>query len=203
MRHLVIVSLISLTFSGSYASIVEDSIKTSNTLERRWYLPHYIPIQYAGNIGFLSTGIGYSSRKENYQLSLVYGYAPRSLAGVPVHTLTAKNIFSLHRFHLNKKETLIPYGALGLSFEIGGRSFFQQPSNMPPSYYDFPKSVHIVASGGLKFRAITSRYKNLRGFEFFAETTTIDAYIWYKVRSDEVKLRHILSAAAGVHLLLK
>jgi hypothetical protein len=97
----------------------------------------------------------------------------------------------------------LPYGTLGLSFELGGRSFFTQPSNMPPGYYDYPKSMHVIASGGVKLRQITTQYKSLRGFEFFAEATTIDAYIWYKTLSDEVKMHQIITLAVGVHFLGK
>jgi hypothetical protein len=191
-----------ISFFSSYGYLLaEDSTKTEKSVKRAWYLPHYVPIQYAGHIGFISAGVGFQARKENYQLSLVYGYAPPSIAGVRIHAITAKNIFHLHKFHLSEKRSLFPYVALGLSFELGGKSFFTLPSNMPEGYYDFPKSVHLVASGGLKLRYNTNRYKPFRGFEFFAEATTIDAYIWYKVISDEVKMRDILSVAVGVHLL--
>lgn len=203
MKSLNLILILSFIAINAYSTALEDSLKLDTIRRKPWYHPRYIPVQYAGNIGFVSAGVGYASRKENYQLSLIYGYAPPSMAGVRVHTLTAKNIFGLYKVHLNKKQMLIPYAALGLSFEIGGRSFFSQPSNMPKNYYNFPKSVHVVASGGLKIRYMASHCKNLRGFEFFVETTTIDAYIWYKLRSNEVKLHHILSAAAGVHLLLK
>lgn len=193
-----------LTFAFSLShGMPEDSVTSAPLRSKLRYAQYYLPIQYAGNIGFISTGIGYSSRRDHYQLSLLYGYTPRSIAGVRIHTVTAKNIFHLYRFHLNEKQTVLPYGALGVSFELGGRSFFTQPSNMPPSYYDYPKSMHFILSGGLKFRHVTSRYKGLRGFEFFAETTTVDAYVWYKILSDEVKMRHILSMAVGIHLLRK
>jgi hypothetical protein len=187
----------------SNASTPEDSTKSSTWKKRAWFAPHYFPVQYAGNIGFLSAGIGYGARKDNYQLSLVYGYAPPSVAGVRIHTLTAKNIFHLYRFYLSEKRTLIPYAGLGLSFELGGRSFFRLPKNMPHGYYDFPKSVHLVASGGIKLRYMTNNSKAFRGVEFFTEACTIDAYVWYKFLSEEVKMRHILSLAVGVHFLRK
>jgi hypothetical protein len=187
----------------SNASVPEDSTKSSQWKKSRWYIPHYFPLQYAGNIGFLSAGVGYGARKDNYQLSLVYGYAPPSVAGVRIHTVTAKNIFHLYRFYLSEKRTLIPYVGLGLSFELGGHSFFTLPKNMPDGYYHFPKSVHLVASGGVKLRYMTNNSRTFRGFEFFAEACTIDAYIWYKFLSEEVKMGHILSLALGVHFLRK
>jgi hypothetical protein len=181
----------------------EDSVETGILRKRFGHAQYYLPLQYAGNIGVISLGVGYGAKRDLYQLSLVYGYAPASMAGVRIHTITAKNIFHLYRFRLNEKQTLLPYAALGLSFEIGGRSFFTQPANMPPSYYDYPKSMHFIPSAGLKMRYITPRYKALRGIEIFAEATTVDAYVFYKFLSDEVKMHQIITLAAGVHLLKK
>lgn len=180
-----------------------DSTQSVKKVKReRWYLPHYVPVQYAGNIGFISTGIGYIARKDNYQLSLLYGYTPKSVASVTIHAITAKNIFHIYRFPVGEKHTLLPYAALGVSLEIGGRSFFTLPSNMPKGYYDFPKSIHVVAAGGLKLRYATKQ-KFFHTIEFFGEMTTIDAYIWYKFLSDDVRLPQIISLSFGVNLIRK
>jgi hypothetical protein len=186
---------------GCAAFDTEDSISTIRAGKIKRFRPHYIALQYAGNIGFASAGVGYASRKDTYQVSLIYGYAPPSIAGVQIHTITAKNIFPLYRFYINRKQTVIPYGAIGVSLEVGGKSFFKQPSNMPRSYYDFPKSLHVIPALGVKLRHMTSHPKHFRGYEFFVETTTVDVYVWYKFTSDEVTMAQILSLAAGVHLL--
>ena len=181
----------------------EDSVKSLSTAKRLRFNSSYLALQYAGNIGFLSLGIGYTAPRDKYQLSLVYGYAPPSLAGAHIHTVTAKNIFPLYRFYLNRKQTLIPYGAIGLSLELGGRSFFRQPSNMPDSYYDFPKSVHLIPATGVKLRHITDHQRHLHGYEFFLEITSVDVYVWYKLTSDKIRTQQILSLAGGVHFLIK
>lgn len=198
MRLSIAVTCVFLIMQASYAG---DTLKSMS--KKKWYSPHYIPIQYAGNIGFLSTGIGYSARKDNYQFSLVYGYAPESIAGVQVHMLTAKNIFPIHRFYLDEQRTLVPYASVGVSLEVGGRSFFFLPSNMVKGYYDFPKSIHLIPAAGLKLRQMTERISFFQGVEFFAEATTVDAYVWYKVISDEVSIDQIFTLAVGINLLRK
>jgi hypothetical protein len=182
-------------------SVRTDSIQTTKTTKARWYEPQYIPIQFAGNIGLLSVGIGYTRPRDHYQLSLVYGYAPAKFAGVRIHTVTARNIFHLYRHQMNRRQTLLPFAALGLSAELGGRSFFTQPDVMPYQYYRFPKSVHAIASAGLKLRQVTPRIKGFKRLEFFVEGSTVDAYIWYKFLSKDVRFRDILSLSAGVHLM--
>lgn len=125
------------------------------------------------------------------------------MVGVRVHTLTAKNVFHICRFYTSERDQLIPYAALGLSLEVGGRSFLTQPSNMPRGYYNFPKSIHLIPAGGLKWRHIKEQHRHFRGIEFFAEATTVDVYIWYKFLSDEVKMHQIMTLSMGVNLLRK
>jgi hypothetical protein len=201
----IVIATITLLFilESSYSQIPVDSASDSTNVRRRWFNPRYIPIQFAGNIGFISAGVGYIARKDNYQLSIVYGFAPASISGVNSHLLTAKNIFHIYKFPISKKQTLIPYVALGVSVEISGNSFFTVPSNMPSDYYSFPKSIHAIASAGIKVRHMTNNVRGFKGIELFAETSTVDAYVWYKFISDEIKTHQILSLAFGIHLLHK
>lgn len=206
MRTLVIIltSLLILTLIQVQAEIAGDTLSETNArAKKRFYIPHYFPLQYAGNIGVISAGVGYQAPKDRYQLSVVYGFSPASVTGANIHTLTGKNIFHLYRFPIGEQNALIPYTALGLSIELGGRSFFIQPDNMPKGYYDFPKSIHVIASAGLKFRCMTENIRGLQGVEFFAETCTVDAYIWYKFLSSEVKIHDIFTLAFGVHFMRK
>ena len=176
---------------------------SDSTRSRRWYMPHYVPLQFAGNIGFLSAGAGYNSNKQNYQLALMYGYVPRSIARSSIHTITAKNNFPLGWYGIKNHRTVIPYLGLGLTVEIGGNAFFRMPSHFPESYYDFPKNLHVIAYGGVRLRQLfTDEVKALRGVEFYAEGGTVDVYIWYKTISNQIKFHQIFSLAIGVSLLL-
>lgn len=177
---------------------IDDSTRTA-----RWYLPHHIPLQFAGNIGLLATGVGFATTVENYQLSLLYGYVPASIAGTPVHTITAKNVFPLSRYLWRNNNTVVPYLGLALSLEVGGISFFGLPSYYPESYYDFPKNLHVTAFGGVKLRHLFQDDEFfLRGIEFYGEAGTVDVYLWYKVISEQIRFNKIFSLAFGVNLLL-
>ena len=199
MRSFILLFL--LVLSGLPAFSMGDP--GDSTRSRRWYLPHYVPLQFAGNIGFISTGVGYNSTRKDYQLALMYGYVPRSVAHASIHTITAKNNFPLLYHTLKNNQTIIPYLGLGLALEVGGNAFFKMPSHFPESYYDFPKNVHVIAYGGARLQRIFSDdISFLRGIEVYAEGGTVDVYLWYKTMSDSIKFRHIFSLAVGVNLLL-
>jgi hypothetical protein len=166
----------------------------------RRYIPHYVPIQYAGNIGYISAGVGYIATRDKVHFSLQYGFTPESVGGIEIHTLTFRNIFHLYKLQLNK-QTIIPYAGLGLSWDMSGRSFFSLPDNMPKGYYKFPKSVHLIPTLGIKIRHPANQLKVLRSVELFAEATTVDEYIWFKAISREVRMSQIVSLSLGVNLI--
>lgn len=201
MRQTFTLCFLIATLLGQKIFAQEPS--ADSTLPDRWYLPHYVPLQFAGNIGFFSTGLGYTSNHDNYHLNLLYGYVPASVGKKNIHAITAKNIFPLTRFALQGSQTLIPYLGIGLSVEIGGNSFFRMPSNFPESYYDFPKNVHVIAYGGARLQHLFSEKAALRGLEFYGEAGTIDLYVWYKAISNQIKFNQVFSVALGVNFLLK
>src|SRR5687767_11338496 len=118
MKPLYLVIGLMLSMVTICHATTKDSTRVLSVLHfaRPWYVPDYFPLQYAGNIGLISAGAGYVFPKDRYQLSLIYGYVPKSVAGVTIHTLTARNIFHLYRIHFGKRQTLLPYASLGLSF---------------------------------------------------------------------------------------
>ena len=181
-----------------------DLVAGDSTRVRRWYLPHYVPLQFAGNAGFLSTGAGYNSNNQNYQLQLLYGYVPASVAGAWIHSITAKNNFPLAVYGLRNNRSVIPYVGLGLSVEVGGNSFFKMPSHYPESYYDFPKNLHVLAYGGARLQHLfQDEVTWLRGIEFYAEAGTIDVYFWYKTISSQIRLHEIFTLGVGVNFLIE
>jgi hypothetical protein len=205
MSRLFIPYVVPLLFQAQaiYAAAHFSAHFSDSTRSRRWYLPHYVPVQYAGNIGFFSTGLGYTSNKENYELNILYGYVPASIGNQYIHMITAKNIFPLTRIPSRNNQTIIPYLGLGLMAEVGGQAFFTLPSHYPDGYYDFPKNLHVIGFGGAKLQYLFQDDTTfLRGLEFYAEAGTIDVYVWYKVISEEIKFNEIFSLALGVNFLL-
>jgi hypothetical protein len=200
--------LIFLSFACLLTWLSCDAVENKDTLTikkqkqiRRVLRPDYLALQYAGNIGFLSGGIGYMNRSDRYQLSIVYGYVPARYASVSGHLVTAKNVFHFAQSNISDRYHVIAYGSIGISVEVAGRSFFFQPDNMPPGYYDFPKSIHAIPGLGLKCRRQSKKLKGFEGVEFFAEVSTVDVYVWYKWISRHVEFHDILSMSCGVNLI--
>lgn len=76
---LLIISL--LTY---FISISQEKKKGDNIL------PDHIKLQFAGGIGAFSVGIGYGSRSTKLEGDFIYGYVPKKVGGITIHTISSK-----------------------------------------------------------------------------------------------------------------
>ncbi len=137
---------------------------------KRNKLPDHAKVQYAGGIGFISIGAGYSNRKNKLEGDLYYGYLPRSIGGVRIHSVSAK--FSWIPYHISIKnrfrfEPLI--AGLLLNYNFGKQFFGFDPENHPYKYYSFPTAINTAIFVGSRFDlnkpAWLSFYYEILGFD--------------------------------------
>ncbi|MGL1902605.1 MAG: hypothetical protein OCC49_10745 [Fibrobacterales bacterium] len=67
----------------------EGSVGTNDT----WYAPDRYLVQYAGHQGVVSVGVGYGYFTNHLYGSISYGYTPKALGGVSVHSVAIKGRF--------------------------------------------------------------------------------------------------------------
>jgi hypothetical protein len=137
---------------------------------KRNRLPHHIKIQYAGGIGFISVGVGWTNKKNKWEADLYYGYLPRSIGGVTIHSASAK--FSWIPYHLVIKngcrfEPLI--AGLVFNYNFGKQFYGFDPENYPYKYYSFPTAINMAIFLGSRFDmnkpAWLSFYYEILGFD--------------------------------------
>lgn len=146
---------------------------------KKWYMPSYLNMQYAGNMGFLSTCAGYYLYKDKLYLDLGYGYTASSKAGRDIHNVIAR----------------VGYKPWNIDFQIKGREFAFKPfftnitftkqiksdytwSELPnyyPNGYYHQNAVRIHLDLGLSVQRKFKKFK----FEMYYLVTTNDVYITY------------------------
>lgn len=118
-------------------------------------LPHHGKLQFAGGIGFLSAGIGYTSGGKRMQYDIYYGYVPESAGGVTIHSVTGKLtwIALRHKLDKNVQWDMLSAGIL-FNYAFGKQYFLFSPRNYPYHYYGFPTAAHagFFAGGGLRYK---------------------------------------------------
>ncbi|MBU2552934.1 MAG: hypothetical protein KKF98_00645 [Bacteroidetes bacterium] len=166
--------------------------------KKPWYIPQSFSIQYAGHIGFLSVGTGTQFFKGRLLTSLMYGYVPKSIGKTNIHLITLKNVINLGK-KSGADLSFTPYLGHTLSYETGNNSFLRLPDKYPKGYYT-TNAFHFTVFAGGKIHKDFSKLEVLHGIDFYTELGTVDTYLWYFIRSKEVALKDIVSAAIGINV---
>src|SRR5436190_17912153 len=105
--------------------------------------PHHIKAQYAGGIGFISIGAGYSTKNQKLEGDLYYGYLPKSIGGISIHSLSGKVTWiPIHPVSIKKYQVEPLMTGLIVNYNFGKQYFSFDPPYYPYRYYSFPTAIH-------------------------------------------------------------
>jgi hypothetical protein len=159
-------------------------------------LPHHAQLQFAGNIGFVSAGIGYATKNEKLQADLYYGYLPKGIGGTTIHSITGK--FSASLIDKSYRKSDVSFLNLGflVNYAFGNQYFLFSPANYPYNYYRFPTAAFV----GL---VVGGAYKK-GNYNFYYEVVGADRdMISFVNNPSSVKFTEIWSFGAGVKMKLR
>lgn len=188
----IIISLV--LFSGTLAAAVKDDAK-QDSLKRRWYVPRAAKLQYAGNMGFMSTGVTYYLVDNWYQVSLMYGITSSHSEAERLNTITLKNTFLLKQFNY-KGFVISPTAGLNLILSSTHNTYRKLPDYFPEDYY-FQNKIHFAPFVGLAIYHELP-FKTIKGIDFYTEIGTMDNYLLEAIRTDFVKYSDIWNLSLGV-----
>lgn len=193
IKNILILPIILLFFTQLYAQ------EPRLTKEKSWYIPNYAKVQFAGNIGFISAGVGYQIFNKVLYSELLYGYVPESISEAEsIHLITIKNTFPIFRKEIGKNLTISPIAGFTTSLEIGTNTFTTLPGKYPDGYY-IPNAFHFTLFGGVMVHKNFISSKIIKGVDFYIETGTVETYLWYAITSKDVNLNDVFSLDIGIN----
>lgn len=184
--------IIGLLAICSFAAQAQDSTR------RRGLLPHYVKVQYAGGIGFISLGLGYGSRNDKLEGDFYYGYVPKSVGGVYIHAVSSKLTWHPLKKMALKSLELRPLSAgVLVSYTFGKQYFLFSPENYPYSYYNFPTALHggVFIGGRLDKPLPGGRRRVGLYYELGSNDREITSYLNNR---SSIKITEILNLALGI-----
>ncbi|MBP1640726.1 MAG: hypothetical protein H6Q17_2309 [Bacteroidetes bacterium] len=142
--------------------------------------PDVVEIQYAGNYGLMSLGLGQEFCKDILSSYLVLGYLPKAVNGVEVKSLAVKNTIQMKQFDFRNNRLQLYTGVSVIYYKVHN-TYTRFPKYFPKGYYDFPTSLHAAPLIGSSFLWNTTKNK----LAFFWEFATLDYYLinYFKNRS--------------------
>lgn len=167
-----------------------ESIDETNRYKKRvegyrdlWesLMPTYSKLQYAGGMGLLNVGVGWSYGKNHqWETDVFLGFIPRYSSDDAKLTMTLKQNFIPWRKELNETLTFEPF-ACGLYFNtvFSDEFWTKEPDRYPKGYYNFSTRVRSHIYVGQRLRIMIPDKKRIfaRSITAFYEISSCDLYI--------------------------
>ena len=196
MKNTLFIAAIILTTNTMFAQEVITKHSVINKL-----IPDYCQLQFAGNIGFISGGIGYNFLNNNLESGVLYGYVPKSIGDVEIHHLTLKNTFTIKKWKLSQSINIYATTGFSISFNLFGNTFLKLPYQYPDGYYG-PNAVHGILFFGTKISGKNLQPNFLNKINLFYELVIMDNDLWYGIKSRYTSFTEQWSLAVGININL-
>lgn len=170
----------------------------------RWMrlLPKQVSLQYAGSIGLMSGGFGWTyGKNKHWETDFLIGFVPRYHSEHAHSTFTIKERYVPWHCKVSSRWTIQPLTA-GLFFNtISGDDFWRKlPDKYPRKYYGFSTKIrsNIFIGQRVKYN-IPSRHRVFHSaISYYYELSTCDLYLVSKFTNKEYPWSKTLSLALGV-----
>lgn len=99
-------------------------------------LPDYVKMQYAGGIGFISLGVGYTMLNDKLEVTYFYSYIPELITKDDLHSVSLQFTAKPVRFRINNDLEVLPINFGGFFHHTFGNEYWiRLPSHYPSEYY--------------------------------------------------------------------
>ena len=144
-------------------------------------IPTYSKIQYAGGMGLVNMGLGWSyGKNQQWETDVFLGFIPRYSSDNSKVTMTLKQNFIPWRKPLNQTLTFEPL-ACGLYFNtvFSDEFWTKEPDRYPTGYYGFSTRIrsHIYVGQRLQINIPDKKRFFSRSITAFYEISSCDLYI--------------------------
>lgn len=167
-----------------------ESVEETNRYKKRvegyqnlWesLMPTYTKLQYAGGMGLMNVGFGWSYGKNHqWETDVFLGFIPRYSSDNAKMTFTLKQNYIPWKIELNETFTFEPLEC-GLYFNtvFSDEFWTKEPDRYPKGYYNFSTRVRTHAFVGQRLRFNIPDKKRLfaRSITAFYEISSCDLYI--------------------------
>ena len=170
---------------------LHDTIPAEETIAS----PYYAKMQYAGNMGLASAGLGKTYFKDRLAIDFNYGYLPKEINGSRVHTLAMKSAYQFKK-HQVSIFCIRYYTGISLNYAITDNIYLSYPDYFPSDYYN-SNAIHLNPFLGIRL-TLPEKDNKPGAIGIYAELGTVDYKIWYAIANKEIKSNDIWNLCFGI-----
>ena len=197
--------------SRVYQSVVKESHydKRVHRYRKNWeaVIPNIVKVQYAGNMGMFSAGVGWDyGKRRQWETDLYFGFIPPHSSGKTKMTMTLKQDYIPWSIQLKPSVAIEPLATgLYLNTVFGDEFWTHEPERYPKGYYQFSSRVriHVYLGQRVSFNVHTTDFWSFaRNITLFYEVSSYDLMIASAVSNHYLKPKDYLSLSVGAKFLL-
>ena len=176
----------------------ESSTIKANRFEK--YIPDYAKLQFAGGIGFLSLGVGYSFFKQKLDISFFYGYVPKSYSVNELHSISLQSTIKFFSIKTKHNIEILPLNIGWFAHHtFGGDFWVKLPDNYPDGYYWWSpgRNAGIFLGGEIKTKLLANKTP-ASGTAFYVRVGSRGLYLASKYGNSSIPLSDIIELGFGI-----
>lgn len=165
-------------------------------------VPRLYSMQYAGDIGKMSVGVGWNYGKgKRWEIHLFVGYLPKDNTPEDYWTFTLKEMFTPWKLDLSERASIDPlYVTLFVNSIFSDDFWHREPHRYPKGYYGFSSKVRFHIGFGHRFTFNHSeKYRSIiKKTTVYYEVSTCDLFIRQKFLNSYIPLKDIICLGFGL-----
>lgn len=165
-------------------------------------IPQYVKTQFAGSIGLVSVGTGWSYCKNRLETDILFGIVPKYQDSRSKLTFTVREQYTPWNLPIRETDWSIQPLTCGLFINtlVDGRFWNSEPGGKYPSnYYNFSSKIRFNIFLGQQVTYNLALTKSLhRSVSFYYQISTCDLYLVSAWNNSYLKPTDYLSLAFGL-----
>lgn len=166
------------------------------------YLPDYVKFQFAGGIGFLSGGVGYTFFNHRLDVTLFYGYVPKAYSLDDLHSISLQLTAKLIQIPLSNEMVLLPLNFGWFAHHTFGSEYWVTlPDNYPDDYYWWSpgRNAGVFVGAELKTKLLATKTP-ASGMSFYWRVGTRGLYLASIAQNSVIPIADIIEFGFGIAL---
>lgn len=164
-------------------------------------IPNLSNLQYAGDIGMISMGMGWDYGKQNqWETFLMFGFTPHHHTPHTYVTMALKEMYTPWDIKVWRNIHISPlFASFTISTLLDGEFWIKNPERYPSGYYSFSTKTrfHLGIGQKVKLKNIEHKSHWLKHLALYYEVSTCDLYLINKIRNRSVPFSDIITLAIG------
>ena len=163
---------------------------------KKWYIPDFVKAHFAGSMGLISLGTGFTYANYKFETDLFICYLPKKYGFEYPVTLTVKQTYLPYTYN-NKTLRVIPFQiGLFINTTFEDRFFTRATSRYPSGYYWWSENIRLNVFIGSRIGF--NKVAFFRNLDIMMEFNTNELYLTYYFLNRETTLEDVFSFSMGI-----